>query len=185
MNNIICNNCNKENNPTAKYCSQCGFTLPKIEILEKVSGEGEIVTKKKKNNTILGIIFGLIFFYLAYFGVQFLFNYSSIDKKLVNVASELNKSCPIMIDSETRLDNSIALPNKTFQYNYTLVSIDDKNADVEALKSYLNPIILNTITTNPDMKEFRENNVILVYNYKDKNSKHLFKLTFYPNQYKK
>jgi hypothetical protein len=36
-------------------------------------------------------------------------------------ANELNKSCLMMVDQDTRLDNAVALPENVFQYNYTLI----------------------------------------------------------------
>ena len=89
-----------------------------------------------------------------------------------------------MVDSETRLDNAIALPENTFQYNYTLVNMNKENMNVSEAEDFLQPNILNSIKTNPDLKVFRDNNVIMVYNYKDSNGNHLFKLIFEPSQYK-
>ncbi len=56
--------------------------------------------------------------------------------------------------------------------------------DISVLENYLQPIILNNIKTNPDLKTFRDNDVIMAYSYKDMNGEHLFKLNFKPDQYK-
>ncbi|GBL36100.1 hypothetical protein EMGBS15_16950 [Filimonas sp.] len=45
-----------------------------------------------------------------------------VDAELVAAAKELNKSCPMMIDKETRLESAEALPNNEFKYNYTLLN---------------------------------------------------------------
>lgn len=138
--------------------------------------------KKKLNfKTIIGLVVGLT---VAILVQQYFFKPPSFDKQMMNVASELNKTCPIMIDAETQLDNAVALPEKTFQYNYTLINMDKDSIDIERLEEYLKPVILNTIKTNPDLKSFRDNNVTMSYNYKDKNSNHILKLTFTPEQYK-
>ena len=42
---------------------------------------------------------------------------------LGKLSDEINKTCPKMIDKETRLDNSVALSNRTIQYNYTLLNL--------------------------------------------------------------
>lgn len=55
------------------------------------------------------------------------------DKTLTVAASEINKNCPIMIDSLTRLDNTVIYSN-TFQYNYTLVSMQQGDLDTIQLK---------------------------------------------------
>ena len=138
--------------------------------------------KKKLNfKTIIGLVVGLT---VAILVQQYFFKPPSFDKQMMNIASELNKTCPIMIDAETQLDNAVALPEKTFQYNYTLINMDKDSIDIERLEEYLKPVILNTIKTNPDLKSFRDNNVTMSYNYKDKNSNHILKLTFTPEQYK-
>lgn len=147
--------------------------------METISKQND---KKKLNlKTIVGLAFGLI---VAILVQQYFFKPPSFDKQMMQVASELNKTCPIMVDAETQLDNAVALPEKTFQYNYTLINMYKESIDIESLEEYLKPVILNTIKTNPDLKSFRDNNVVMSYNYKDKNSAHVLKLIFTPDQYK-
>ena len=45
---------------------------------------------------------------------------------MMAAASEINKTCPIMVDQYTQLDNALALPDNSFQYNYTLIDISGK-----------------------------------------------------------
>ncbi len=140
---------------------------------------------KMDKKKAIGMIAGAIAFLIAYFVIQqAFFKPPAFDKQMMQLASEMNKSCPIMVDAETQLDNAFALPDKTFQYNYTLVNMENESLDITGLENYLEPIILNNIKTNPDLKTFRDNDVIIAYNYKDKNGKHLFKLTFKPENYK-
>ncbi len=137
---------------------------------------------KKK---VIGAIVGVAAFFIAYFVAQQLFfKPPTFDKQMMKTASEINKSCPIMVDAETRLDNTVALPNKTIQYNYTLVNIEKGDIDISEFENYLQPVILNIIKTSPDLKYFRDNDVTMAYNYKDKNGEYLLKLTFKPEDYK-
>ena len=62
---------------------------------------------------------------------QFAFDKPTFDKVMMESASELNKSCLVMVDKDTRLDNVIALPDNIFQYNYTLVNIEKKTLDIK------------------------------------------------------
>ena len=143
MNKAICKECGFENTSVSKYCKDCGYELQKIEIPEVARVPEN--TKKANNNSkkILGLAIGAIATVLIFYSVNhFIFN-PSIDKSMMAVASELNKSCPMMVDSETQLDNAIALPNSVFQYNYTLVNIEKSQTDTLMLKTYLEPIILN------------------------------------------
>ncbi len=155
-----------------------------IQIDSKVDNskfKNNTMGKKKKSpfdkKKIINTIIGMLAFFISYFAIQyFVFNKNSIDKKLIEVANEINKNCPITLDKETRLDNTLVLPNRTFQYNYTLVNIDKSVIDADELKNYLQPGILNTIKTNPDMKTLRDNKVNFVYRYVDKNNEFIFKI---------
>jgi len=130
---------------------------------------------KKHVATITGTIAGITIVYLVQ---QFFFNSTStFDKILMEIASDLNRTCPVMIDSETRLDNAIALPNKIFQYNYTLVNWDKEHLDTVELKEYLVPYITNFTKSSPDMKSFRDNNVTTKYCYRDKLGTYVFTIT--------
>jgi hypothetical protein len=102
----------------------------------------------------------------------------------MKTASELNKSCPIMIDKETRLDNAIALPKKVFQYSYTLINIDRNLIDTVQLKEILEPQITNTVSTHPDMKMFRDKKITLKYYYKDMEGNYLCAIVITPDKYR-
>ncbi len=85
----------------------------------------------------------------------------------MDATSELNKTCPIMIDEDTRLDNAIALPGKVFQYNYTLNAYTKEEVRVDTAQKYLFPGIINNVKTNPDMHYFRDHQVTITFNYRD------------------
>lgn len=161
MGNLICNKCNSENPNSFKYCSSCGHELP----IQKVEATIEQPIKRSSDKTwnkkqLLGITVGVLFFFLSYYGVQQMFSkLPSIDKQMMEMASELNKSCPIMVDQETRWDNCIALPNNMFQYNYSLVTLKKENFDFQFFEENIKPVIINTVKTNPQLKSFRDNNV--------------------------
>jgi len=104
-------------------------------------------------------------------------------KALMEIASELNKTCPVMVDNATRLDNSIALPNNVFQYNYTLVTMLKDSININDLKNYLEPRIVNDVRTNPAMKYIRDNKVTVNYSYKDMTGANLFNISVKPEQY--
>lgn len=140
-------------------------------------------TKKGK---IIGMIVGVVAFVTSYLVVQkCVFTPPSIDKQLVEVADELNKMLPMTIDSQTRLDVAVPLPDKVFQYNYTLIHLHKDSINIPEMTEYLNERILNNIKTSPDMAAFRENEVIMEYNYHDRQGTHILKLRFTPEQYKK
>ncbi len=107
----------------------------------------------------------------------------TFDKVLLESANEINKICPLMVDGETRLDNAIAKPDNVFQYNYTLVNMLKDSLDVEKLKDYIEPVIINGVKTNPELKNFRENKTTLNYYYRDKAGIYLFMISVTPDMY--
>ena len=183
MDKVICTNCGTENSSANKYCSSCGHALPKIKT-EVVSVQQPTVETESKKKKLLGSIVGVIAFGIAYWAVQhFFFGVPNIDTQLNAIASEINKSCPMMIDKETQFDNAVALPDKVFQYNYTLVNMEKGTVDTVAIRNYIIPIATNNVKTNPDMKYQRENKITLKYYYKDKHGDYLFSFVVSPDQY--
>jgi hypothetical protein len=139
---------------------------------------------QKKNKNTLGIIVGVAVGLIVYFLVkQFVFAQPSFDKVMMEAASKINESCPIMVDQDTRLDNVTALPDNVLQYNYTLLRLEKKSTDVKALEDYMQPVLLNNVKTNPDLKMYRDNETTMAYNYKDKNGEYITTISISANQY--
>jgi hypothetical protein len=182
MQKTNCTTCGTDNPVTNKYCSNCGFALPKVApaVVQEVAQP----TPKKKGLPVMGYV-GIAIGVATMIAIkQFLFQVPSFDKTMMDVASELNKTCPIMVDQDTRLDNSVALPDNIFQYNYTLVNIEKGTVNVEDLKNYLEPTITNLVKTSPQMQPQRDHEMTLNYFYKDKNGEHLFTVSITPDKYK-
>lgn len=183
MNKIICPKCNTENSNKLKYCSKCSHKLLKEE--------GSVAEHKiEAANTVslfqqyYPYLLGVVVFIVAFFTTQNLLS-PSINKAMVEAASEINKSCPMMVDAETQLDNVVALPDNVFQYNYTLVNVLESNLDVDIqlVKDGLTPEIINNVKTNPDLAFYRENKTTVEYNYKDKEGSFLMKISVSPDLY--
>jgi len=187
MEKVNCSNCDTDNPVRNKYCANCGYELPKIvtENLDSTiqQSKRKITDKRKKT---LEFIVGAVFFGVSYFAVQQLFfKAPSIDKVLMNTASEINKNCPAMVDEYTRLDNAIALPNGTFEYNYTIINHVKTEINLDTAKKYIEPVLLNRVKTDPDLKFFRDRDVSLIYNYRDKNGVFVVKYSITPDRYNK
>ena len=139
---------------------------------------------KVKGKTTLGAIVGVVVFGLSYFAVQQLFfKPVSFDKAMMQAASEINKTCPIIVDKDTRLDNVVALPENVFQYNYTLVNLDKSEVNIDTVKKYIEPGIINNVRTHPDLKPYRDNKVTMAYNYRDKDGEFVLKISVTPDMY--
>ena len=185
MDNVICTHCEAENPVKNRYCSSCGYELPKtadviIDIPAQQPERKKTDTWKKQ----IGVLIGIIAFFISFYAVQQLFFKAPLfDKAMMEVASEINKSCPIMIDAETRLDNAIALPNNVFQYNYTLVDIDKASTDTLGMRKILEPNIIKYVKTNPQMRPQREHKTTVNYYYKDKTGAFLILISVTPEKY--
>jgi hypothetical protein len=142
-------------------------------------------SKKPGIFKVMGGFIGAIIGYLAvqYFLLPLILT-PSIGKQLVEAVNEMNKNCPIMVDKETRLDNTMTFPPHKFQYNYTLLNHTKEEIDVKVLEDYVKPILLSNVRTEPRMKVFRDNDVTIVYNYKDKNGAFVLDIPLTPADYK-
>ncbi|MGE5457041.1 MAG: hypothetical protein ACM3RX_01665 [Methanococcaceae archaeon] len=138
--------------------------------------------KKKSVQTIIGLVVGLAVMVLVQ---QLMFKAPGFDKTMMKVASELNKTCPFMVDSETQLDNAIALPDNVFQYNYTLINTSKDSIDIQVFENIMKPMLIKNIGSTPELKTFRDNKVTMVYSYKDKNGNFLSKISVTYDDYTK
>lgn len=110
---------------------------------------------------------------------------------LIEVEKEINKIAPFMIDEETRLDSSIALPNNELQYYYTFINVDIDLFDIDVFEELIlsedehgmKYWAINEMKTNPAVKIFKGNNVTLTYKYKDMNGYYITEFSITPEDY--
>lgn len=113
---------------------------------------------------------------------------SGMEGRLKATAEEVNKQVPMMVDEITRLDNAMAVGDYALQYNYTLVQTDITELSAEDLATFeANMLVRLTdiVKNNPDLQEFRDNDITLIYNYADINGAHITKFEITPELYKK
>ena len=103
--------------------------------------------------------------------------------EIKQIAAQINKKCPQMIDSETRLDGIHVLKPNTIVYKYTLVNLLAENLDTAKFYTAMWPGLLSTIKISPDMKSLRETNTEFNYEYKDKNNKPVYLFKILPKDY--
>ena len=128
--------------------------------------------KKKRTTriTIIACIALVVIFSVAQMLVK---KPSTNNDIMTQAANEINKKCPIMVDSITRFDNSAALTNNVFQFNYTITNADKSNYDTTTLQNAVRPLTLNLLKTDPKYKLYRDNNTTLSFVYHDKNGSYL------------
>jgi hypothetical protein len=114
----------------------------------------------------------------------FLFKTSSPDKDVLKFVKEMNKTCPSMVDAETRLDKVSALAENSLQFDYTLIYRYRDSVAIGNLKQYMEPVILNKIKTSPALSRYLSKNLTWIYSYNDRNGDFIFKITYTPEQFK-
>jgi replication-associated recombination protein RarA len=107
----------------------------------------------------------------------------SFDEILATVADQTNKTLPMMIDKETRLDATMAGAGKRFTYSYTLVNYAKGEIDTSYLRKSLEPTLFANYKSNPQMKQFRDEQVELHYRYKDKQGEFLLEIIVSPTAF--
>ena len=208
MHYLKCNNCEHFNEVKTEYmifCSKCNKklinnysdwskrnsdkTFENYKELFCTTEPNEIQVPKTKPNKskmikfALGFVVSFVIFYAVGEFTGKILSEPLLDNVLMEVASEINKSCPFIIDSETELENAVALPDNVFQYNYRLRNMVKESVDINGIKDMLQPSILNVVKTSPDMKILRDNKVTFNYYYKDKEDVYLFTISVTPEQY--
>jgi hypothetical protein len=112
------------------------------------------------------------------------FNSSSSDTSVLKLTTEINKSCPTMVDAETRLDKVFASVDNSVQFNYTLIHRNKDSIALDNLKNSLGPVILKKIKSSPTLSKYLNKNLTWIYSYNDKNGDFMFKITYTPEQFK-
>jgi len=102
---------------------------------------------------------------------------------LIKVADELNRNLPIMVDRNTRLDSTMALPDGKFVYLYTIIGLDETAINKETFADRMRPKLINNYRTEESMKTFRENNMQLLYKYKTEKGESIADITISPRDF--
>jgi len=93
---------------------------------------------------------------------------------LTNVASEINKTLPMMVDKITRLNNVQAFKAK-LAYNYTIKKVDELHITAHKIVAILKPISIQSICSNPDTQVFPDNDIDIEFNYFKENGQFITK----------
>jgi hypothetical protein len=141
----------------------------------------ELASKRKKVILFLSLI---IILTSAFAVKKLFFTDSAFDKQLKMLSTEINKSTPLLVDENTRLDRTETKRGEIFLYHYTLVNMEKGKFEEEELREFLRTQILDNIKNNPDLQYFRQYGKAMTYTYKDKNNARLFDLTFTEKDYK-
>lgn len=106
------------------------------------------------------------------------------DREVGKFVNGMNKTCPSMVDLETRLDEVVAFGDRNLQFNYTLIHMIKDSLHIARLKDYMQPVILSKIKTSPTLRNLVNKDLTWIYSYKDRNGDFIFKITYTPESFK-
>lgn len=109
--------------------------------------------------------------------------YKNFDKELRYVSDKLNASLPKNIDPQTRLDHTNNLPGNKFVYYLTILNYSAEEMDIPTLKLNLANNLKQNYAEVKAMEIFRQNNVTLIYKYRDKDGRTLVEITLDPSMF--
>jgi ribosomal protein L37E len=192
---IKCSRCGMNNPNHSKYCRGCGYELPKTVVVNTVAAQPDKQKKKVSLGLAIGLtagglIIGLILG-VAIGGAAFYFYQNGVpqninptaNKVAMSLINDFNKNLPVMLDSETRLDNVMFVDNQNIRYTFSLINVEEGKVD-PTLKEKMEPQIINNVKTSPQMEPLRKLGIIFNYYYKDKNGNYLFSILVTPDMYK-
>lgn len=107
----------------------------------------------------------------------------AINKKLTEMANNLNESAPVMLDGYTRFDNASVTGDNVFQYNYTVLNTKNPDSLIKVVENSLIRNIKLEFNTNPQLLFFKENNVSIEYLYNNENKQLIRRIYIDSNNY--
>jgi hypothetical protein len=93
---------------------------------------------------------------------------SAIENLLIETSKKLNKNLPLMVDTDTRLDVTLAL-GMQIHYKYTLVNTATKDMDVAVFRKKMEEHMIRTHRADKGAVTLLKAGVEYVFIYVDKN----------------
>lgn len=107
---------------------------------------------------------------------------AAYDSYLVQMADTMNKKLPMMFDAETRLVK-LSAGSGQLTYFFSLPNLTKTNLDLSVLQSRLRENATINYKTNSKLETDRQNNILMKYQYKDKNGDFLFEIAVSPKDF--
>ena len=116
------------------------------------------------------------------FGIESLDN-GDIKEVLQGFADEVNKTCPQILDEQTRLNRAVAGPGRKFTYMYTITGVEqlDKNDFINAMR----PNLLENSQYSDEMESFRQMGAEIKWVYSQENGDEFAHITISPDEFSK
>ncbi|PID90262.1 MAG: hypothetical protein CSA97_03795 [Bacteroidetes bacterium] len=105
-------------------------------------------------------------------------------KSLSEMADRIDKTCPVKMDRESRMDGVKLVEKTILQYELSLYKRAKKDLDIPALRKRLQKQVKRDIKRNKNFAQLREMGVTFRYIYRDMKGKYLLTLEFTPKDYR-
>jgi len=108
-------------------------------------------------------------------------NETQFEKGLVQFSNQANKSLPMTIDRNTRLDSTVAGPGNRLTYFYTLTNHSASQVNPPSFRTQHAPRIKQTVCGSSDMQSLMKKGMTAVYIYRTNDGKEVMRLDFAPS----
>lgn len=88
-----------------------------------------------------------------------------LDQTLANVSAYLNRSAPLTLDADTRLDRVTSGPGHRLSYHYTLTSVQSKAFKRAEFQKLIREPLQAKVCSSKEMRGFLVRGVTLSYDY--------------------
>lgn len=106
-----------------------------------------------------------------------------VPDNLIEATELINNKCPEWVDSESRLDSVLLLP-EGLSFYYSLPNKERSTFEAKAFKAFLLPEIVENIQTNYRLQMFRDSSIIMTFNYLDRNGELVTEFSVKPEGYR-
>ena len=138
--------------------------------------------KKRKRNKSIGAVIGVC----STMVISALFtqnNYLS-DNGLLKEVQHGNSICPIVIDEFIRIDSFSMPKSKTFMQHATAIDIVKEEVNLDTIRKYIEPGLLENTKTNRQLKRARNSKITFIYLFNDINGDVFYEYIVTPDMYK-
>ena len=109
-----------------------------------------------------------------------LMSHAVMAKSLSEASAQLNQRLPIMVDSMTQLESTVAM-DSVLQYNMRLTTMTITEEQASAVRSIVGPQITRLACSKPETRDmFLKRGITLRYSYTDRNGYDLFTINVPP-----
>lgn len=104
----------------------------------------------------------------------------NVDEALVRMSEKMNRTMPVAVDGDTRLDRISAEPGQQIAYHYTMLNLRSKDVNTANFYKNFRPTLQKRVCGSDELKMFFRNRVTVAYAYRGKDGEDIGKLAFSP-----